>query len=144
MPVGSSGFALQKEPTFHLGRRRPFANRCGIGPLPYQQLQRGQEGGLARTGLARNDGQPLARTEVGVFDEGYVSNMQFIKHGPRPLKHDHAEEGGGKRNRASRARKAFLRNHSICLAMPACPKAAHLPEPSENPTIACPPAQALS
>ena len=46
------------------------------------ELESGEQGGLSRAGLAREDGQTGRKGDCRVLDERYVGYVELVKHGP--------------------------------------------------------------
>ena len=62
------------------GRHRTTAHPGRVGAVAEQQQQAGDDHGLARTGLAGHDGQPVVEGQDGVVDDAEASDAELFEH----------------------------------------------------------------
>ena len=70
----------RKQTALHQRAFAPLSNRGGVGTLPHEQLECGEQRGFSRSGLAREHGEARARYEVRLADQGHIFDMDLIDH----------------------------------------------------------------
>ena len=71
---------VEREPGLHHGTLRPGAHPGGVGATAAHQAERGDDHGLARARLARDDGEAGVRFEYGLIDHPEARDAQLLQH----------------------------------------------------------------
>ena len=69
------------DPTIDARLLRTDADPCRVSPTAEQQQEAGHHHGLARAGLAGDDGESRAERQDGIVDDAEAADVQFVQHG---------------------------------------------------------------